>query len=444
MKTFLVVWAGQLVSLLGSGLTGFALGLWVLQQTGSVADFALVSVCTVLPGVLFSPLAGALVDRWDRRLTMLVSECGACLATLLLAVLLQSGQLQTWHIYGAMCVISTLAAFQWPAYTAATTLMAPREHLANASGLVQLAHGLAKTGAPVLAGIMVSNVHIGLSGVLFLDTLSYVFAAATLLLVRFPAPPPRAQPASLAGDIVEGWAFLLARPAILGLMLLLAATNFMMGMIMVLTAPLVLSFANAAVLGTVMSVAGMGMFAGSAGISVWGGPKRRMPAVLGFLALSGIALLPAGLPPSAPLLAAGAFVFMLGVPVINSCSQAILQCKVPPLLQGRVFSATGMVVSSSLPLAFVLAGPLADRVFEPLLVKAVPCGLNLAAIVGGGPGRGVALMFVLCGLLLIAVALGGWLWRPLRRLESDLPDAEITARIIRFEPETNLSSPSLS
>jgi MFS family permease len=356
---------------------------------------------------------------------MMASEAGAACATVVLATLLSAGQLQVWHIYVGMSIISTLAAFQWPAFTAATTLLAPKHQLANASGLVQLAHGVAKTAAPVLAGVMMSSNAIGVRGVLFIDTTSYLFALATLLLVRFPEPE-RADAGlkrrSLRHEIVEGWRYLWARPGLIGLLVFLAATNFIMGMIMVLVSPLVLSFSNAEVLGRVMSIAGVGMFVGSVLISVWGGPRRKIHAVFGFLFLSGAALIPAGLPASAGLVAAGAFVFMLGVPVMNGCSQAILQCKVRPDMQGRVFSTTTMVASSSLPLAFILAGPLADRVFEPLLAHGGALAGSVGALIGAGPGRGIAFMFIVLGVLLIAMTAAGWSYRPLNKLEDELPD----------------------
>lgn len=425
MGVFLCVWFGQLISLLGSGLTGFSLGLWVLRRTGSVTEFGLISVCTVLPGVLFSPVAGALVDRWDRRITMMVSELGAGVATLALAGLLTAGWLQVWHVYVAMSIISTLAAFQWPAFTAATSLLAPKEQLANAGGLVQMAHGVAKTAAPVLASIMIAANTIGILGVLLADSATYAFALLTLALVRFPALQPKedaVEAPSLADEIRAGWAYLWARPGLVGLLLFLAATNFAMGMIMVLVTPLLLSFSSTEVLGTVMSTAGVGMFVGSVLISIWGGPRRRMNAVLGFLLLCGLSLIPAGFPPSALLIGAGAFVFLLGIPVINGCSEAILQCKVAPNMQGRVFATTNMVVSSSLPLAFVLAGPLADRVFEPLLSKGGAWAVSVGSIIGTGPGRGIALMFMVLGLSIVILTIAGWCYAPLSRVEELLPD----------------------
>lgn len=427
MKVFLTIWFGQLISLLGSGLSGFSLGLWVLQNGGSVTKFALISMFTVLPGILLSPLSGALVDRWDRRRMMIVSEAGAGCGTLALAALLFSGRLEVWHIYLVMSIISTFSACQWTAFTASTTLLVPKGQLANASGLVQLAHGLAKTAAPVLAGILVSSSSIRIEGVLLLDTTSYVFSVVTLLVVSIPRLTASARNRTDVGvllrEIAEGWRYLTARPELVGVVTVLAGANFVMGFVMVLATPLVLSFASAKVLGTVMSTAGVGMFVGSVVISVWGGPKRRMNAVLGFLFLCGLSLLPAGFPPSAWLIAGGAFVFLLGIPIINGCSQAILQSKVAPEIQGRVFSLTGMAITSSLPLAILAAGPLADRVFEPWLSANGPLSGSVGQFIGVGPGRGIAFLFMVLGTVLVLGSVGAFLSRPLRTAEERLPDA---------------------
>jgi MFS family permease len=147
MRTFVLVWVGQLISLLGTHLTGFALGVWVFQRTGSVTQFALISVCTTLPGIIISPLAGALVDRWERRWAMILSDSGAGLSTLVIALLLLSNHLEIWHIYIATAVGSIFNAFQWPAYTAAITLLVPKRHLGRASGMTQLGEAVALIAA---------------------------------------------------------------------------------------------------------------------------------------------------------------------------------------------------------------------------------------------------------------------------------------------------------
>src|SRR6476661_5342709 len=284
MRVFMLIWLGQLISLIGSGLTGFALGVWVYQRTGSVTQFALISLSTTLPFIAISPLAGVLVDRWNRRWLMILSDFGAALSTLAIALLLTTGRLETWHIYLATAVSSTFSAFQWPAYTATTTLLVPKQHLGRASGMTQMGQALAQLISPVLAGILLGIIQ--LQGIILLDFATFLFALVSLLLVRFPnaktTPAREAGKGSLLHSAAYGWTYITARPGLLGLLIFFSASNFLVGVVEVLTTPLVLSFASPAVLGTILSIGGTGMLVGSLVISTWGGPQRHINNVFCF------------------------------------------------------------------------------------------------------------------------------------------------------------------
>jgi MFS family permease len=386
VKTFTVIWLGQLVSLTGSGLTGFALGVWVYQRTGSVTQFALISLFTALPGIVFSPLAGAYVDRWDRRWAMIISDAGAGACTLVVALLLLADRLEVWQIYLLMAVSSTFSAFQWPAYSAATTMLVPKEHLGRASGMVQLGQAMAQIAAPTLAGVLMGLIQV--EGVILIDFATFLFAVLTLLLVRIPRPEASAEGQAGKGSIFReaayGWKYIVARPGLLGLLLLFATTNFTTGIVQVLFTPLVLSFTTAAVLGTILSIGGLGFLAGSVTMGIWGGPEPHVHGIYAFLLLQGLVLFAAGVPPQVAILASAAFFFFFSLPIVNGCSQAIWQSKVAADVQGRVFAVRRMIAWSSLPLAYLAAGPLADRVFEPLMVEGGPLAASVGRILGTG------------------------------------------------------------
>jgi DHA3 family macrolide efflux protein-like MFS transporter len=424
MATFLVVWAGQVVSVLGSYLTGFALAVGIYQQTGSATFFALITLVTTLPGMLLLPLAGALVDRWDRRWAMILSDSGAGAATLALALLIWRDHLQLWHVYVLMSIISSFSALRWPAFTAATTLMVPGRHLGRANGLTQLSDATAQILAPLVAGALLMS--IGRQGVVLLDFASYLVAIVTLLAVRMPPPVATREGASHRGSLWRearsGWLFIQRRPGLLALLVLLAVTNLGTGLVQVLLSPMVLSFASPAVLGRVLTVAGFGMLAGGLVMSVWGGPRRRVAGLLGLLLLQGMILPFGGLRASAPLIAAGAFIYLFAVPIFNGTSLALWQSKVGPDLQGRVFAVRRLVAWSTLPLAYLVAGPLADHVFEPLLAAGGPLAGSVGRLIGVGKGRGMALMFILIGLFIVLVVAAASRSARLRRLESELPD----------------------
>lgn len=424
MRQFSLLWSGQLVSVLGSGLTGFALGVWVYQTTGSVTRFALISLFTSLPGILLSPVAGVLVDRWDRRLVMLASDSASAVCTLGVVALLWQDRLEIWHIYVAMGLSSLCRAFQWPAFTASTTLMVPKRHYGRAGGMLQFGEALALILAPAIAGLLIAR--IGLTGVILLDLVSFLFAVLTLLAVRIPAPEPAGEPepqGTLRSGIAGGWAYLRQRPGLMALLLLFAGTNFATAMVQVLFTPLVLSFASPETLGRVLSGVSSGLLLGGLTLSLWGGPRRRIAGIRALQTLQGLILLVGALRASAPLLTAAGFLFFFCAGVVNGSSQAIWQSKVAPGIQGRVFSLRRMVVTSTLPLAYLIGGPLADRVFEPALAPGGALAASAGALMGVGKGRGIALMILLLGVWMIALVTLIHRFGPLRRVEDDLPDA---------------------
>ncbi|MBN1993577.1 MAG: MFS transporter [Anaerolineae bacterium] len=424
MSVFAVIWLGQTVSQIGSGLTGFALGVWVYQTTGSATQFALIAVCTALPRIVLSPLAGALVDRWDRRWAMIIGDSGAALGTLAIALLFFANQLDVWHIYLATAFSSAFSTLQWPAYAAIVPLLVSKEKLGRANGLMQFGRAASEILAPALAGVLVLAIQI--QGVILIDVGTFIFAVTTLLLVRVPCPPTTAQEKSHQGllwhDIVYGWKYLAARPGLMGLLVFLALVNFFWGMLAVLITPLVLSFTSADALGVIISVAGLGMLAGSLLMTVWGGPKRRIYGVLGFELFSALSFVLMGLRPWAWLIALGAFTAHLAIAIIFACNQALWQSKIAPEVQGRVFAIQQMVAHAMMPLAFLLAGPLADYLFNPLLVSDGVLAGSVGPFIGIGPGRGIALLLVVVGLIKFGVVWGGFLNPHLRLVEDELTD----------------------
>jgi MFS family permease len=423
VRAFGLVWLGQLISLVGSGLTSFALGVWVYQKTGSVTQFAGIAFFGALPGLIVAPMAGVLVDRFDRRTVMLWTNLLSGLRTLAVAALLWTGHLQVWHIYVAVAVASVFRTFHLPAYIAATTLLVPKKHLARASGMTQFGQAVADSLAPFLAGLLVTLIRI--EGVLLIDFTTFLFAIITLALVRIPRPASSAVRGkrSMWKEAVYGWQFVRDRAGLRGLLNYFAMLNLILSMVSVLMVPLVLSATNAKVLGRVLMISSAGLLAGSVLMSITGGPKRRIHGVLGFGLVFGAGLLIVGLRPNPWLIAAGLFITMFGAPVINGASQAIWQAKVPPEVQGRVFAVRRMLAQFTAPLGHLAAGPLADKVFGPLLLPGGALAGSVGLVLGVGKGRGIALLCICLAILPVLASLWGYAQPQLRRVEEDLPDA---------------------
>jgi MFS family permease len=424
LGTFVVIWFGQLISLTGSRLTSFALGVWVYQQTGSITQFSLILVFTALPAILITPVAGIIVDRWDRRKVMILGNLGAGLSVLAISLLLLADQLAVWHIYLAVSAIALCNAVHSLAYSASISLLVPKQHLGRAGGMTETGQAIGRITAPVLAGVLVEL--IGLYGVILIDFATFLFALITLLIIRIPEPPAgsnRAGKGSLFRQATYGWVYIKERHGLLSLLIFFAAVNFLVEVTYALFTPLMLSFTSAAALGTLLSIAGSGSLVGGLIMSTWGGPKRRINGVIGFSLVLGLGILLAGLQPSLPLITVAITLVYLSLPIVTSSSQVLWQTKVPPELQGRVFAMRRMLGMITPLLAFLTAGTLADSVFEPLLAASGPLAGSIGQVIGFGPGRGIAFFYICMGSLLMLVSVAGYLYSPLRQVEDDLPDA---------------------
>ncbi len=427
MRTFLILWFGQLVSIFGSSLTGFALGVWVYERTGSSTLFALIFFSNTLPRLVCLPFAGALVDRFNRRWLMIVSHVGSavCSAALILLANLED----TW-IGPIMVLVALSMAFatvQWPAITASTPLLVPKEQLGRAAGLSQGGPAAALILAPLLGGVLFHQ--IGLIGVLLIDLVTFAAAVLTLLAIRLPQPPndqadtEKNGKGSLWQEAMIGWTYLRQDRGLWALLVLFASTNYALGTLQVVAGPLLLDMASPVVYGNIMAIWSVGGLVGSFGLAAWGGPRRKIRSIFGLLVFQGIILLLGGMRSNLWLLAAVGFLFLATQPLINGCSQVIWMRRVPLELQGRVFAFRRMVAWSSLPLAQLLAGPLTEFVFEPLLAVEGPLAGSLGQLIGVGPGRGIGLFMSLLGVLLLLTVGVGSRYRPLREVEVETREA---------------------
>jgi MFS family permease len=427
MRGFTVVWGGQVVSLLGSGMTWFALTIWAWELTGQATALALVAFFHFGPTVLLSPIAGALVDRWDRKLVMMLSDLAAGSMTVVVLILYTTGHLEIWHLYLTGAFAGAFEAFQFPAYSAAVTTMVPKEQYVRANGMLSLAESASGVFAPLAGGILLGVV--GVSGVLTIDVVTFLVAIGALLVVRVPPPPSTESGQEGKGGLwhesIYGFRYILERPSLLGLQLVFLVTNLTASFGFAVLAPMILAQTgnNQVTLGGIQSVMGIGGVVGGLLLSVWGGPKRRIHGVLLGMVLSsllGELLLGLG---NGPLIwGIGAFFASFFIPIVNGSNQAIWQAKVAPDVQGRVFAARRLIAQLSWPLATLLAGPMADFVFEPAMATGGAMSDAFGGLVGTGSGAGMSLMFVTTGVLGVVVGLAGYLVPAIRNAEELLPD----------------------
>jgi MFS transporter, DHA3 family, macrolide efflux protein len=405
LRNFLLIWVGQVISSVGSRLSSFALGIWVLRTTGSPTNFAMTFLAMTIPSLVVSIVAGALVDRWDLRRTMIVCDLLSAVTMLALAGLSVIGHLTIWHIYVAVGAASLFNTFRVPAFAASIPLLARRDQLPRVNGMAQTGIAVAEIIGPLLAGVLVSS--ISLLGILVLDALTFVVGFTTLTMAHIdqPVPSARQHRESLLREAAIGWRYVHERPGLMGLLAIYGSNNFVFSIARVGIAPLLLSFSGAARLGVQYAISGTGLLLGGIAMTAWGGPKKRINGVIIFSALAGICLAAHGLRPSFTLTCVAGFILFLMMPVIAASSNSLWQAKVPLDLQGRCFAMQRMLVSTATVLGYCLAGPLSESVFEPLLARGGRLAGSLGLIIGTGPGRGIALLFIILGTVMTSVAL---------------------------------------
>lgn len=422
LALFLWVAFGQFVSIIGTGLSGFALGIWIYQQTNSVSLLGIITAFSLVPSLIALPLAGAVADRIDRRVVMMVSDSIAGLGTLALALLLWTGTLQIWHIYTLTALSAIANAFQRPAYVAAVTQLVPKRFLGQASGIVQLGGAVSGLISPLLGGVLLTA--IGLHGIVLVDFATFLFAAGILLFVRFPNTLFRRQEEPLLKEISGGWRFIARRYNFVVMVVFFIVFNYLDNVAQILLTPLALSFGTPALLGMGFSAAGVGVLAGSVLMSVWGGTKRRATGMIASALLTGLAILMAGWRPAPALFVGGLFCYGFAAMLLNAHWQTMIQTKVGLELQGRVLATNQMLAMIMAPLGALTAGPLTERLFGPLMADpSSPWNALFTWLVGAGAGRGIAVAAVLLGTLMALWSILGLRYRPLRYMEDVLPDA---------------------
>lgn len=422
---FWVLLAGQSVSLLGTGMTRFAVLIWAYQQEGTATASALLGFFSCITFVIASPFAGVLVDRWDRRRLMAFADLGAGYMTALLLALYATGQLHVWHLYLAQGVAGAMEAFQDPAFSASVSLLIPREGYTRAHGLLGLGKSAARIFAPALAGLLMATGD--LTWVMAADLSTLSLALLGLLCIRIPAPPRSVEGRSAAGGFSRqmrfGFQYIVRRPGLRHLLL----TFFLVNLFGTVTyfavlSPMILARTGGDEfgLGVVRTMMGVGGVVGGVLVSLWGRRARRktriylLSTLLSFLICDFLTAISR----SVTGWSIAGFLSELSIPFIVSPYFALWQEIVPLDVQGRVFSTREMIQVLSQPVGYLAGGLLADRLFEPAMQAGGALVGALGWLVGTGPGAGMAAMFLCTSLGGALTGLLGWLSPAIRRLDT--------------------------
>lgn len=426
MTAFIVIWLGQIASVLASSMSQFGLTIWMFEETGSALAMGMMQVAFIAPFLLLSPIAGVMVDRYNRKLMMMVSDFAAIVATGSVFILLALGRLEVWQLYVAAALNGIGNTFQWPAYSAAITTMVPKEQYSRANGLMSLMEAGPGVLAPLLAGALLPL--IGLAGILSIDVVTFFFAIGALVVVVVPQPVRTAAGQEAQGGLlheaVYGFKYIFKRPSLLGLQMIFFFGNLFFGIAFTLLAPMVLAStgSNSVVFGAVQSAGAIGGVLGGVIMSTWSGFKRRVNGVLLGWIISSVGLMAIGAGQGLTIWLPAIFLTSLVSPLVNTSNQAIWQSKVAPDVQGRVFSARRLIAWFTNPISPIIAGAMADFVFEPAMSTDTALAAAFGPLVGAGPGAGMGLIMVLCGFLGLLAPVIAYFIPAIRNAETILPD----------------------
>jgi len=332
--------------------------------------------------------------------------------------------------------------FQWPAYSAAISTMVPKEQYGRANGMMSLIEAGPGVLAPLLAGALLPFIKI--SGIMLIDVFTFVLAIVALVIVFIPQPERTLEGQKGQGNLFKesayGFQYIFQRPSLLGLQLVFFIGNLFSGIGWTVMAPMILARtdSNSLIFGSVQTAGAIGGIIGGVLMSAWGGFKRRVHGVLAGWAISGIFFALLGIGRALPMWVIAMVLMNLVIPLVNSSNQAIWQAKVAPDVQGRVFSARRLIAWLTNPISPIIAGTMADFVLEPAMQTESTLASIFGGLVGTGPGAGMSLLIVICGLGATLVGLGGYLFRPIYNAEQILPDHDQLARAPKEPAEDRL------
>jgi len=423
LRTFYTILLTQAFSQIGSMMTGLAVGIWLYTETGEVTPLATIAAINMLPPVLLANLTGWAADRFDRRLIMALADTGAALCTFILLILLTSGLFQIWHLYVLAFIQQTAGAFQNPAYMASVTMLVPDTQRERANAVMQLTGPLAGLFAPALTGLLYAAVSV--TGIMIIDLLTFVVAISTLLSLHIPRPAQtdagKARSGSFLRELTGGFSYLWQYKPLIVLMTGAALINFVAVGYGALQTPYLLARTGSEVtLGIILSVSSLGAIAGGVIIGAWGGTRPRIHTVMPSIIVFGLFLALVGMAREPLPLALSLFLFMAAPMFANVSLVSMLQAKIPPDMQGRVFAVISQVALAVSPLSPLIVGPLADRVFEPAV--GTDAWAPFAPLVGNSAGAGMGLIIVIGGISLAILAVVTYLLPAIRHMEASIPD----------------------
>ena len=429
LRPFITIWLGQLISILGSEITHFAITIWVWEITGKATPLSFIMLFSKIPSIIAAIFAGAIVDRYNRKFLMFFGDTASCLSTIFLLILLLTNRLEIWHLYITAAVNGLFGYFQDLAYSSSLSLLVPKQHYTRATVLNDYVSGF---GANILAPALAGGLYylIGLQGIMAIDLITFVIAIYLLSLVQIPQPIPNTdsvQNNNLWQNLTFGFRYIIKRKSLLMMVIFLIIFYFIDRVISGIESPMILARSgnNTAIFASVHTATAIGGAIGGILLSIWGGFKRRIDGFLLGTILTFISAIAFGIANTPSLWLITTFFAALFWPIIGSSENAIWLSKVPSEIQGRVFAARFLMTQIPLPIALAMTGIVADNFFEPAMMPRGSLTPLLGDLFGTGLGSGMAVQYTLFAFFGVILGLAGYAFSQLRDIENILPDADI-------------------
>ncbi len=426
LRSFTILLIAQSISMFGTSITGFALGVWVFKEVGSVTIYAMIALANAIPLVLLSPIAGAFVDRMNRKLIILSAQIASFAITASLMLLYSMDLLMPWHIIALVALNSIFLAFVLPAITATIPLMVHKEQLTRANGMIALAGGIIQLVSPAISGYLYESV--GLDTIFTIDLCTYVVSLITIILTFIPQPCPietaKNKDENILVFLKTGWDYLNANPGLKYTMFLYSTVVAMLMGMSVMIQPMILSFTSANIMGYIMSFAGIGMLFGSVLMIALKNINRHIPMIFVATLVAGTFSMLAPISMTPWVLGICGFFILSCFPVYDANNRALIQRKVHSNMIGRVIGLRNFAMGICNGMVLLGAGFLSDNVFIPSMMDDGWLTPYLSGIYGSGDGRGIALTISLLGLITLIAGILAWFIKSIRQLDTLMEDIE--------------------
>ncbi|WP_315114156.1 MFS transporter [Clostridium intestinale] len=404
MKKFLTIWFGELISSIGSGMTAFAVSIYVYKLTSSATLVSVTALLTFLPTILLSPFGGILADRYDRRLLMILGDSFSIIGLLFIFISIQTGNGGVVPILIGVTISSIFISLLEPSYRATVTDLISEEDYSRASGLVQIAANSKYLISPFIAGLILSITDIRV--ILIIDMATIIVTVLTITYVRksIKIVIPSKEDFNFFNEFKEGFNIIISDKGVKSLILLMAFMCFFIAFIQTLMTPMILAFSDEKTLGIMESLSAIGMLIGSVLIGILNINKNHSKVLMFSLITSGIFMGLVGTTTNTFLIVLFCLLFFTSLPFANTCADVLIRMRIPNDVQGRVWGLISILTQIGFILAYAVCGFLADYVFNPMLIENGILASSLGLIIGTGEGRGIGLMFIITGIIMVAFA----------------------------------------